>query len=265
MKKIILVGMIALVFAGCEKNQAPTCSITSPQNGEEFLTSHDIPITVVAEDADGKIAKVQLYVDDIEYGSKTAYPYNFIIEEKSLHGTYTAKIKAVAIDNKGATAEASIKIRSVGTAHGEYYQGGIIVYFDYTGKHGLIVAPHDQSYGIQWSNGSYITTGATGRAVGTGQSNTAAIVAAQGNGNYAARICYDLVLNGYDDWFLPSKDELHRINELRYCVDGFEDSYWSSSEDSDNSAWYERSSQSSSRQDYDLKSNTKKVRAIRYF
>ena len=27
----------------------------------------------------------------------------------------------------------------------------------------------------------------------------------QGDGNYAAKMCYDLVLNGYDDWFCQVK------------------------------------------------------------
>jgi hypothetical protein len=46
-----------------------------------------------------------------------------------------------------------------------------------------------------------------GTVIGTGNTNTNLIVAVQGNGNYAAKICYDLVLNGYSDWFLPSRDE----------------------------------------------------------
>lgn len=44
-----------------------------------------------------------------------------------------------------------------------------------------------------------------------GEANTAAIVAAFGNNNgvpYAAKVCYDLVAYGFDDWYLPTIGEL---------------------------------------------------------
>jgi hypothetical protein len=46
------------------------------------------------------------------------------------------------------------------------------------------------------------------KAIGMGQINTTAIVKAYGRGRYAARYADAMVLNGYDDWFLPSKDEM---------------------------------------------------------
>lgn len=92
---------------------------------------------------------------------------------------------------------------------GKNYQGGIIFYVDGTGAHGLIAAPTDQSDGIQWYNGSYIDTGATATAVGTGLANTKKIVTAQGTGSYAAKLCFNLVIGAYSDWYLPSKDELN--------------------------------------------------------
>ena len=94
-------------------------------------------------------------------------------------------------------------------AIGKTYQGGIIFYVNGSGAHGLIAAIQDQSTGIAWFNGSFNDTGATGTAVGTGQANTDNIIAAQGAGHYAASLAGQLVLNGYSDWFLPSKDELN--------------------------------------------------------
>ena len=65
-----------------------------------------------------------------------------------------------------------------------------------------------------------------------GASNTSVIVAAQGVGNYAAKLCYDLVLNGYDDWFLPSSFELQKILINKNSIGGFSTSwYWSSTDD----------------------------------
>jgi hypothetical protein len=105
-----------------------------------------------------------------------------------------------------------------------------------------IAAPTDQSpaSGVLWYNGSFIGTGATATAVGTGKANTTAIVTVQGVGSYAAKLCDDLVIGAYSDWYLPSKDEL----DLMYKnigqgaaapltnIGGFSASnyYWTSSE-----------------------------------
>ena len=54
---------------------------------------------------------------------------------------------------------------------------------------------------------------------------------------YAARICFDYSYGGYDDWFLPSKDELNLMYENLYeaGLGSFVGtSYWSSSESEDN-------------------------------
>ena len=129
--------------------------------------------------------------------------------------------------------------------------GGLIFYDKGSSSDGwryLEAAPSDQSTGIQWYNGNYVVTGATGTAIGTGQANTTAIVTIQGAGNYAAQLCNDLTVSGYNDWFLPSKDELDLMYEnLNLAgVGGFAaTTYWSSSElnandnnhSADNYAW----------------------------
>jgi hypothetical protein len=86
-----------------------------------------------------------------------------------------------------------------------------------------------------------VVTGAKGSAIGTGQANTTAIVKAQGAGSYAAKLCDDLVLGGYNDWYLPSTDELHQLFLNQSVVGGFvsrSQIYWSSTEWSQYDAWY---------------------------
>jgi hypothetical protein len=130
---------------------------------------------------------------------------------------------------------------------GDFRDGGIVFWVDGNGG-GLVCAPTEQSTGIPWWNGSFPTTGANASQIGTGQANTTAIVAAQGAGSYAAQFCDDLNLNGYNDWFLPSKDELNLMyfnigqgNALGLGnIGGFASYYyWSSTESASTIACYQ--------------------------
>ena len=147
--------------------------------------------------------------------------------------------------------------------------GGLIFYDKGSYSDGwryLEAAPSDQSTGIQWYNGTYVVTGATGTAIGTGQANTTAIVAAQEAGNYAAQLCNDLTEGGYSDWFLPSKDELNWMRENLYLkgVGGFVGyGYWSSSEFYASSAWYQYFCNGLQNGNYEYL--TYRVRAVRAF
>ena len=80
-----------------------------------------------------------------------------------------------------------------------------------------------------WDNEKRSETGAEGTDIGTGKANTAKIVASQGPGKYAAKLCDEYTAGGKDDWFLPSKDELNFMYENRHKkgLGGFaDDFYW---------------------------------------
>ena len=129
---------------------------------------------------------------------------------------------------------------------GMEYKGGIVAYIYQSsdpgyvdGKtHGLIAAPSDQSSYKVW--GCYGTEiGGTSSALGTGMDNTNAIVNKCWE-SCAARICDSLNLNGYDDWFLPSKDELNKLYQNKDAIGGFASAwYWSSTENSNYTAWHQ--------------------------
>jgi hypothetical protein len=113
---------------------------------------------------------------------------------------------------------------------GQNYAGGIIFYIDSTGLHGLIAAPTDQSVAAQWGC-SNKTIGGTSSDIGSGQANTTRIVNGCSTDSIAARICDDLFMHGYSDWFLPSQDELNQMYLQQDVIGGFSSSfYWSSSE-----------------------------------
>ena len=140
---------------------------------------------------------------------------------------------------------------------GDFYGGGVIFYLFEAGEtgyvagetHGLIAAVEDQSAEIQWYNGAYITTGAISTAIGAGTTNTATIISAQGavETNYAAGLAKAYTGGGFNDWFLPSKDELNEMYLNRVAINTTASAnggsnfagnfYWSSTEADNDYAW----------------------------
>ncbi|MCX6153789.1 MAG: hypothetical protein NT007_06500 [Candidatus Kapabacteria bacterium] len=156
-------------------------------------------------------------------------------------GTHTVNITPFCADNNCTPCVITVNAVEPQFYIGKFYGGGKIFYIDGTGQHGLIAATVDQGSGIPWcyynSSNNFILTNATGTSVGTGQSNTSAIVAIYANGNYAAKLCDQLTLGGYSDWYLPSIDELMLLYAQRNIIGGFSGSYWSSTEADLSDAW----------------------------
>jgi hypothetical protein len=113
---------------------------------------------------------------------------------------------------------------------GEVGPGGGFVFYDagnYSrGWRYLEVAPDywvERGYDIQlfWinlvfneevlKNSEFYHVKDTSSKVGMGKANTNKIAAFYGNGQYPASLCRELVLNGKDDWFLPSAGELEKL------------------------------------------------------
>lgn len=140
----------------------------------------------------------------------------------------TTYVCAVNSGMQSTDVNAMVTVDSSALAVGNQYQGGIVGYIFQPNDmgfvegeiHGLIVAPNDFSEEAQW--GCYETfLGATGLEVGTGQANTEIIVNGCNEPLIGARLCYDLELNGYTDWFLPSFREMFRIYWNKDIIGGF--------------------------------------------
>ncbi|MCX6188889.1 MAG: DUF1566 domain-containing protein [Bacteroidetes bacterium] len=121
---------------------------------------------------------------------------------------------------------------------GEPYKGGKVFYIDNTGQHGLVAANADLGTGSPWGCKGVAIVGADGTSLGTGNQNTIDIATSCSEAGTAAKLCSDLVLDGYSDWYLPSKEELNLLYQQRTLIGGFaKDTYWSSSEVNTICAW----------------------------
>ncbi len=119
--------------------------------------------------------------------------------------------------------------------------GGIVFYVTDGGLHGLEAAPENVSTDddATWGCSGTLITGADGTEVGTGAQNTADILAECSEEGIAAAQASAYELNGYADWFLPSKEALDLLYEHKGIVGGFgRKYYWSSTQGNANNARY---------------------------
>ena len=141
---------------------------------------------------------------------------------------------------------------------GDFYQGGIVFQINEDGT-GLVAAMEDLTdgatangngnYGYEWGCAYNSVDGADGTAIGTGYQNTMDIVnqdcTTDWGGITAAQAAANYESNGYNDWYIPSIDELllmfNTIGPGADNIVGIEtiypnNIYWSSSEVN---GWYE--------------------------
>jgi hypothetical protein len=118
---------------------------------------------------------------------------------------------------------------------GQIGPGGGIVFFDNGNNSGglryLECAPNDQSAGIQWGCSGTLIGSTNG--IGTPDSMTNKIVAGCNETSFAAKECYNLVLGGKSDWYLPNNIELTfmHFNLYKKNLGNFSANlYWSSDE-----------------------------------
>jgi len=152
-------------------------------------------------------------------------------------------------------------------AIGDSYAGGIVFYIDGTGAHGLVCSAADNSSGTVWGCNNTSINGADGIAIGTGNQNTTDILNGCATAGIAARVCRNLSLNGFSDWFLPSKNELNLMytNLKSNVAANFTGTkyYWTSTEYSEGQAWYQNFGTGA--QYYFSKTQAYYVRAVRAF
>lgn len=106
------INVFAKTMASNE-NLAPSVSFTRPSTGRDFIEGQDLLVEVVAQDDDGSVASVDLYLNDAFIRKETSAPYQWGQSESGADlqlqdvaaGTYD--VKAVATDNRGAKTTVS--------------------------------------------------------------------------------------------------------------------------------------------------------------
>ena len=115
---------------------------------------------------------------------------------------------------------------------GQPYGGGIVYYVDASGEHGLIASTEDLTGEADWEE--------------------------------AMEACREYRAGGYDDWRLPTDEELNLLYEARDQVgEMVRFSYWSATEYAGHFAWFQHFY--NGMRENDFKDNTCYVRAVRSF
>ena len=203
------------------------------------------------KDFDNDISKIISKIDDlIDLINKSTY----IIDRKEFNTTIE-KLKRTKIDSleeiqkiyDAAYKKHNDNLLKIGVKYG----GGVVFYIDKSGKHGLIAANKNCSKAIWGIEEHYLKN--TKSTINSGKKNTILIVE---NASYtiqkgwfssnklpcqtAARICTELNLSGFKDWYLPSIEELNLIFKSKKKIAGFDDydfdPFWSSTEIDENKA-----------------------------
>jgi len=153
---------------------------------------------------------------------------------------------------------------------GELIHGGMVFYVDESGQHGLVAALEDIG-SFSWSCYGIDIPGASGTSIGAGLQNSLDIVSGCENEYTPAFLSLNSILEGYSDWYFPSKSELLEMYNsignggIYGNIGDFSNSeYWSSSETSGSSAWtvnFSNGGETGGSNKY----NTSRVRVIRAF
>jgi hypothetical protein len=260
---ILLAGTTVAAFAigsrvGHSQSTAPneaqlatgTTGATSPPSSTlaatSTETSPDSTTTTRSSAASGVASSI---AGSVVASSTTS---NVVATVSTTVSTTTAKPSTTSTRSSTVTTSIPVTTTGNGTTHGYAIgsrgpAGGLIFYDKGDNRGGwqyLEAAPAGSEWEEkEWGVAGTAIPGAGNTAIGTGRSNTAAIVASQGAGStYAAQLCSGLTSGGFSDWFLPSKDELalmytnlfgHDVGDLRSTF------YWSSSESGAKYAWFQ--------------------------
>jgi hypothetical protein len=186
----------------------------------------NVAVEYMFNDIDG-YEKKQIHVVDIPI-----YIYDLLKQNKPIDKYSFSNIPSKSIFEINFSSDTLNQIHN-SLQIGSAYQGGIIVYIDETGEHGLIMSTDDIGDGT-WSD--------------------------------AIELCSNYSQDAFDDWRLPTIEELRLVYSNKSYADNFPKNwYWSSTENPENSDQSYFLEFSSGNEMTLSKDYVKYVRAIRSF
>lgn len=108
---IMVITVLLTILISCESDEKiagttsipPSCKILTPSDNQLFYKDTTITIEVKAEDEDGFISKVELYLDSLKVGKNKEVPFSFNLSLGSFPiGIHT--LKAVSYDDENLSA-----------------------------------------------------------------------------------------------------------------------------------------------------------------
>ncbi|MDD2636776.1 MAG: DUF1566 domain-containing protein, partial [Bacteroidales bacterium] len=197
---------------------------------------------------------------------------SFVSNITGLSHSTTYFVRAYAINSIGIGYVNAVSFTTLSLGIGDSFQGGVIAYVLQDGDigyvsgefHGIIAATADLGIYIEWGCEEVLLSGVFGSEIGAGTQNTSNILNGCSESGIAALLCANYSNEGYDDWFLPSPDELAKLYLNRIEISGFSPNfYWSSRQ---TNSWSAYLTNFDNGEVYaDLKSQPYRVRSIRIF
>jgi len=232
--KHFLVALLSvlLVIMGCSSGSKVTINLSAGEgvnlNGATVtLTNHD-----------GNLLHVY---EQVARG-------NIVNFRNVAQGTYSLRVTHLGViitvnNNLQIMAKEFLSSETVSYIGGVGPAGGIVFFDKGNNSDGwrfMEAAPASSEFDAQWGAWGHDVSGIQ-LTVGSGRRNTELIVARLvqlGETGRAAQLCVALNINGFNDWFLPSRDELNQMYLNRAIIRDFSDSwYWSSSQWSALDVW----------------------------
>lgn len=203
-------------------------SITAAKIADGTIVAAEIAANAVTT---AKILDANVTADKISAGAVTAAKINNAVTLNDIPDVTITTTDTYAIGDTGpGGGKIFITPSTAGNSTGKYFE----------------VAPSSAQVSRTWatnvnSNRTTAVSGADGTAIGTGAQNTIDIVAQAGNvaATSAAAYASDYANGGFSDWFLPSKNELNELYTQIAVLSSPQNNYWSSTEDSATTAWYQ--------------------------
>lgn len=147
----------------------------------------------------------------------------FVSQIKKLNHTTAYYVRAYATNASGTAYGVQRTFATDPLQMGLQMAGGTFFYEFKPGDpdyvegefHGLVyLSGRPENVQIIWHNAKDTLTNATDSTLGNGAVNTDLIVSVQGAGNYAASKAYNMVYNGYSDWYLPNLKEVKLLTSI---------------------------------------------------